>query len=480
MNNHDETIPEDIDFTDNHLTVMEWLFSDLTSLTTTDIQLFLDLYYNRVSDITVFCTHLENSKDTKGNYTVVARSGIGKTSFLYRFVDDQQLCKNLGISIIIVDYRAAIPQTWEGCLLSFVEQSEKCFKIIGYEIHTLLKNTKENLRDNAKAILEHIEYIEGQKNGPHIVIFLDDFDYADDVWFKLLDYFMPFANQSSASVVLTVRPPLYACIKGYDNRQAFHFTKNIKEIKLESLKVREILASRLAPILVRKKSRNFIDFLIDMFKIPSLEERIIKKLGIKKIEELPEFEYPLTEKHNNFMQLITNGDLREVFKIAYDSIRFVMKNRSKLDYREEYGHKRYIIGHENTLKLFCDNKQASYIIINLHQRRSRSGNSLWYNTLEAVKTFGIVDDVHFYPALKTLGHSKDVVNRAINDLLDKPNRFIEPIKIINPRIIKAKGYGNDEYRITDKGDYYLYLVTWPEYKERYGEPGRSLIKEYKS
>jgi len=110
MNNHDETIPEDIDFTDNHLTVMEWLFSDLTSLTTIDRQLFLDLYYNRVADITEFCTHLENSKDTKGNFSIESRSGIGKTSFLYRFLDDPQLCKKLGVSIIIVDYRAAIPQ----------------------------------------------------------------------------------------------------------------------------------------------------------------------------------------------------------------------------------------------------------------------------------------------------------------------------------------------------------------------------------
>jgi len=180
------------------------------------------------------------------------------------------------------------------------------------------------------------------------------------------------------------------------------------------------------------------------------------------------------------MQLITNGDLREVFKIAYDSICFAMQNRSRLESREEYGHKRYVIGHENTLKLFCDKKEANYRIINLHQRKSRSGNSLWYNILEAVKIFGIVDDVHFYPSLETLGHNKIAVDRAMNDLVDKPNRLIEPVKIINPKIIKSKGYGNDEYRITDKGDYYLYLVTWPEYKERYGEPGRSLIKEYKS
>ena len=99
--------------------------------------------------------------------------------------------------------------------------------------------------------------------------------------------------------------------------------------------------------------------------------------------------------------------------------------------------------------------------------------------MEAVLVFGIIDDVHFYPALKAFGHPKQIVDKAIIDLSDKSNRLIEPVKISFPGT-RPKGYSDDEYILTEKGMYYLEIAKWPEYINRFGDYRKSLVEEYKS
>lgn len=104
---------------------------------------------------------------------------------------------------------------------------------------------------------------------------------------------------------------------------------------------------------------------------------------------------------------------------------------------------------------------------------------MWYNVLEAILVFPRIDKIRFYPALQSFGHSKEDVDKAIIDLSDKNKRLIEPVKISFPGT-KPKGYSDNEYKLTDKGKYYLEIAKWPEYIELFQDYGRSLIEEYKS
>ena len=86
----------------------------------------------------------------------------------------------------------------------------------------------------------------------HLLIILDDFDYAESDWFTLLDYFLPFAASDRASVVFTVRPPLLAAIEDYDDRFTHYYVRNCKRITLPPLEAGRVISTRLALMLASK------------------------------------------------------------------------------------------------------------------------------------------------------------------------------------------------------------------------------------
>jgi hypothetical protein len=341
MGKQSEKDKSDFIFTENHDKAIKWLFTNIVTWFNYDKKLFMDLYYNRSKAIRQFTGMLENAKDEyeKKNILITGHPGVGKTSFLCRIIGDEDLCTRIDIKPILVDYSASTSLTISGCMYNFVNQAEKAFKEIKHPIRNLKSNYQEqNIDHNIQKIRNHLNYLKNQ-NVPHIVIFLDDFDYANNIWFDLLDYFIPFAAKSPASMVLSIRHPLKAAIEGYDDRHALHFTRDVNIFDLEPLDIGSVIASRLAPLLQKKKEENWFSFVVNKFKKrEDIAEQLRKKLKITEFRELSEFEYPLTEKHNNFMRKITNGDLRETFDIAYESICFVLKNRNKLKKREEFGH----------------------------------------------------------------------------------------------------------------------------------------------
>lgn len=461
--------------------ILEIFFFDISRLPIEENELFLDLFYDRIGEFRNFQKKLECSKENKENFLIKGRSGIGKTSFIKRFIIDIDLQKRLNICPLFVDYRTAIPKDWIQCILNFIKDTQTTIENRYLDpVHGLKENSESNIRYNINIIYDHLKYLASKKNAPHFVLFLDDFDYAEDTWFKLLDYFMPFAELiSPVSVVLSIRPPLLAEIEAYDNRYTFHFTRNTNIFDLESLSVREVLISRLAPMLVKKEKENSITSLINFFKTKtSLEKKIdtiSKSLGLTSFKELRTFEYPLTEIHNIFMEEITNGDYREIFDMALESICYVLKHYDDLKTREEYGYIRKVIGHERILQIFFDNHNSRHKIIDINKKRSGSNNSLYYNTLEAIKIYQEVDE-KLFSSLKKLGHSEKKVIQAIKFLQAKENRLIEPLRIFSSWRKERRGE-SEEYRCTKKGYFYLKMASWPEYIHRCDHFGKSLIEE---
>lgn len=473
---------QQLEYGKEHELAINALLQDLTRLYPTDKAAFRDLFYDRESQRTKFSVLLKDKCRILDNFVIEGKAGVGKTSFIYSIESDEELRSELNFTPIVVDYRGVVGQSWEICLLNFITSMDKCFKKIGYPIHSLKENSKSNMDENINFIQTHLINLPEDNERPSIVIFLDDFDYAEDDWYKLLKYFLSFASSDITSIVLSARPPLLAAIDSYDERFSFYFTRKPNTIKLGNLNVQNILSARLAPLLAERETQSLWSAIVSTFKRKSAVQRMLKQLGIKDIDALTKFDFPLTDKHCDFMTSITNGNLREIFSIGIQSIIFALEKGNHLKSRIEGGIKRKVIGHEKTLKMFYGHSNPhKYKIININKYKSKKNNSLLYNVLEAVKISKVINS-DFYESLTTssLGHKKKEIDWAIEFLSDKVNRFIEPTKLLpagREKIINL----HKEFKLLDKGKYYLYMADWDEYKSdnRAGDYGKSLIKELK-
>lgn len=457
--------------TAEHLELSTHLFKDLVQLAQVDPGVFDELFYNRTDECARFEGFLENIYRTADNILITGEAGIGKTNFIHRVVRKTDLLKKSSLHPILIDYRDAVPHNARTCLCTLVEQLQIYFSEVNRPIHTLKANTPELVDENLRAISRHLSTLSKDAPKMHPVVFIDDLDYADEEWHELLSYVYPIAGSSIASVVLTVRPHLLAAIDSWDNRFSFCFTRATKHIELNPLQVEHIISSRLVPILAEQATNPLWSYLKARLSNSGSLAKLLGRISQQQPEALGKFEYPFTAQHNDFIRQITNGNIREIFDIAYESLVYIAQHPD-LELRQETYGVRKNIGREGIMQALFDKKDAKYHILNLHQHRSPDGNSLLYNTLEAVRLHrGLSED--FYTDLRGLGHKRNLIDWAVDFLADKSNRLIQPTKYY-PERVRRKLSLFDEYKITDKGEYFIQMADWYEYQKRCGMFGRSL------
>lgn len=455
-------------------------FDDLVDIANNNNhKLFEELYYNRKNQCDEFYALMTEKHSTAQNVLIIGGAGVGKTSFMHKLLIN---CNRKKVFPIFLDYRKIVPRTKEGLLSFFLAEMEKYFTSIAHPIHTLKQSN--TVDQNFQYAFNHLESITKGENHKLLTIFLDDFDYAENEWGELLKYFLPFSNSRNVSLVLSVRPPLLNAIDNYDDRFRYSYIRKARQITLAPISVENVISLRLAPVLSESnKTNKLYGMLISLFSRESELCKIAKAYGTV-IDELPRFEYPLTIKHNTFMQRITSGDLRETFAIAYESLKYILQNHSRLESRMEENTERKIIGREGVLTVLFDNKDSNYKIINLHKERSRkTGNSLHYNILEGIKLFQS-NNHKFYEALSSLGHSELDVDNGIGFLSSKQNKFfVESSAPTESRYAvggtnRSKVRQIREYQALPKLDMYLEICNdWQEYIARCGMPGES-VEQY--
>ena len=450
-------------------------FRDLVDIARYNEAAFDELYYNRETEFTLFNNIMSDARATGINVIVKGQAGSGKSNFIYKLLRNANTLARLQLHAIMIDYRRVIPSNAAGCLIHFLQEVKRYFEVIGEPIHTLKDLTDDKITVNMQVCYKHLEQLPESRT-PHLLIVLDDFDYAENEWFLLLDYFLAFAASRKASVVFTVRPLLLSTVEAYDDRFNHYYNRHCQLIDLKPLDVPRILATRIALILKAKDNCSLYGRICERIRRQCNGFReVLEQLGIKSVDDLPTFEYPFTERHNMFMRRITNGNIREIFDIATDSLIYMLDPNVTIISREEDGVERRSIGREGDLKLFMDDyprKKSPFRIINIHELRSRNGNSLYYNVLELVKLRKVVDDT-FYAILQELGHRQRDIDHALSFLTDKSQRLIEPIRL-RQRSSSTLVYDMPEYRITDKGDYYMQICSWNEYASRCGTCGISV------
>ncbi|MHB9025017.1 MAG: ATP-binding protein [Armatimonadota bacterium] len=327
-------------------------FDDLIELAKHHPGVFNELYYNREDELTFFQSSIENIKTIARNFLIIGDAGVGKSNFIYKFIKYTKAVQTNSIYPIIVDARTSMPVNKYGILFQFIHDIQQYFQEINHEIHTLMDITEDNLLFNYQAIYRHLQSIDKNSIDKHLMIILDDFDYAEEDWFDLLEYYKPFAATDKSSIVFTLRPQLLTTINDYDDRFSHYYVRNVSKIELQPLEVGRVLTMRIALMLATSEKKSLYTRIIERVrKNATALETIVKKMGLSNIDDLPQFEYPFSELHNIFMRRITNGNMREMFDIALDSLIYLFDPDNDIAEREEHGVKRRVMGLEGVIRI---------------------------------------------------------------------------------------------------------------------------------
>ncbi len=453
-------------------------FQDLVSLSRNEKDVFLDLYYNRDTETNEMKSILKNVRNRGNNILIMGDAGSGKSSFMYKVFYEIELLTDYQLYPIIVDYQESVDI--DHLFKTFIDNMITYFNVMERPCNQTKDNTNENITHNIHLLKTHLATQKTTDLVKHLVILLDDFDYVEQHHlFDLLELFMGFGVHPNATLVLAVRPPLFTAINEYDNRFAKNFTRDVHKIELSRLDVKRLISKRLAIILIENQKKHGLTKWWE--RISGKESpylKLLKKMGIENIEDLNKISIPFTDLYLNFIRCITDSNIREIFEIVHDSLIYVLSNYNKLDTVIELDDLEHVekkeIPMEAAMKLFYDNENATFKIININKYRARkTNNSLFYNTMEGVKLYGELHET-FYEAMTRLGHSKKDVDWAITKLKSPEYKLISASKII-PSSVKTKVDKYPEYKISKKGDYYLTnLCYWKEFISRCGPFGTSL------
>jgi hypothetical protein len=400
---------------------------------------------------------------------------------------------------VMIDFRnSPTSDRLQGLKLKFIAKMTEYFDIMGYSISAQIVNRTANIEDNVFIIQEALENLtKDGKKSKQPLIFVDDLDYAEkEELFPILKFLSPYARGKNISIVMCVRPPLYHTILHNDGTYAYLFAHKAKHIEACSMELHSILAKRLAPILLLPdtKPKGFFEHIIEPFKrLQSKEEpyrKLLKELGVKKLDDLISIKYPFTDKYIRFMKEISLDNLREIFVIAIRSLRFILENYKKLENEGE--DERKVIPRKDIIRMFpaiknsnnLDNDTDDYHFFNLHEIKNNRGNSLYLNVLEAMQIYQTNLNPRFKEQLNKVGHADENIEYALRIMARKRHRLLlsydftyakdnaeELLKIDKNSLVVGV-----QYEISDKGLYYLQdISTWQEYIGIYGKSNESIM-----
>jgi len=462
--------------------VFSVLFNDLKLLIKVgEKEAFFDLFYGRSAEVDTFVTQLGHARQLGTNIVVKGDPGSGKTTFIHRIMHDDELLGELRIFPVFLDLREL--NGGGGATLHMeivVSGLAEYFDDVGAPLAGLEDDSTPTV-DRFHRAVAHLNkgITKGLRQKKTVVLFVDDADYCEpDVLPRVLKILARFTSSVNCVVVFACRQPVWNLIFGdTDSTLSRDFRFNSYTLPLPHLPVRDLLISRLAPCLLATEQDDHLHPL-DIVRFKRAFKKLRAIFDVLSLLPSTQFQYPFTKRIESFIQHATNGNVNEMFLVAGELLRYILKNRKELEEGDRPGS--LCVPRPVLLELFDPNKTTEgFRVIKISERvstrrgkgRGRAGNFLLQNVMEAI-TICPVKHHDFYDLLEQVGFS----NEEADEGLDR----CRALRLMRRRVIHV-GLASDidtisEYQLTNKGHYYLfYMIHWEEYIRKFGRSRRSLF-----
>lgn len=194
----------------------------------------------------------------------------------------------------------------------------------------------------------------------------------------------------------------------------------------------------------------------------------LQDLGVKNIEELfnAQINFPFQESYLEFMNKITDSNLRRIFLIAHETIIAMKKDKINLETNKNGI---WEINKDSISKLFIENSKSKWFFLNINQERIKKNNvSLFY---------AILHILHHEPRNKIKINEKksyNIIKNKVKGISTK--KIVQACETLSSKewaLIDFIGFYDDnddnmEYKLNRKGLYYLEVANWKQYIKKYG------------
>ncbi len=385
------------------------------------------------------------------NVIIVGEPGSGKTSLIH-FVFINLKKKYENIFPIILDYRNIVPRNAKSLLKEFVINARKYFDEIDFPINSITNVTNlDNCEDHSSEIQKHLAKIPLSKLTKKMVILLDDLDYSEQTYIKILEeYFLPYTMNPKTIVVLSVREPLLNSLRQLDILRLY-YSQYPREIKIPNDDIEYILHNRLKCLYDTKKDleqRSIKEKIFAAFKRKSLDEILIKKL-LEIEPDIFDIDYKLPF-NDTFYSKITH--------ITYYNFRIIEQIIPEfLQYKKSHPE---ICISENFYNIFIELfKDRPNILQNLTRDKTRSAKKKKNNNnvLQIVLEYFYFEEVannYFYEEMHSYGISKEECDKSIVTLVSTPYSMLVP-DFIYEKKSSMKETVIKKFKINIKGKQYV-------------------------
>jgi hypothetical protein len=465
------------------------LFLALDRYASEEIRLLF--FVTRGEDIERLESSLLVSEETGDNFLLVGESGVGKSAFLSHFLNQSPFVKTISKRLSSIDL-GLIPhdQMRQALRMRIVRAVEKLFQ--GANIQKKLWSpramaTYDECIYTLDGLKPQLEKCDRQSILQHVII--DDVDHlGGEAFCELLEDIRPLLLSPLFSVVIACRRPAYNAIRLYhDLNITFSFSESLK-IELEPLAVGAILSARTQFLSSSGTLATLLDGPIKNVK-PLWEHLKSTFDGPTHGRDKPVlFKYPFAEQQEQFMQEMSNGNIRQVLMYAQEFLTYMADDMEPWRKADEGDHvSGYWVGRSGIISHFTRaNVNGQIRIHDLNERKTHA-----YVPRDAVKkkvsdflSIGcatyilVMETIEKYNASQTLdpaylrelefryGISPADFSSAVADLQGK---FIIRERTLAARDPSGHTPHQKQYELTDRGTYYLKdLIHWQQYIDLYG------------
>jgi hypothetical protein len=427
---------------------MRQIMRDISKAPARVFQLY---YYPRVINDECLSARIRGAALPGRNIFLLGRTGEGKTCFLRNYqINNPSFEVGFGsgkkkdISYLPIEFDTPEwrPEaTDEELLAKIVRGLEKY--LLEYDLLPHDYDRTTALSSRYHLAVKALNELEFQKKRTQLVVFIDDIDHAPvEFQIRFLNAIYPLLRSPGCVCVYAVRPPAYSTALTRASGKLATVFLDFDTVELRPLAIKTVANHRAKATLDSTDLR------------AEIEEPDLSLKGFQ-------YQYLVPDTIDNFVQQYCCGNLRTMSKLL---VRFT-DELEKL--RETAQDAR--IGRTRILELMRSE------IFDIFAEKNSKGFSPRFSVLQMLKMQNRIDE-RFYSVLAGCAFDRVAVDACLAQLYE--HDVIEESLVADSyaRMIDAEAPMVREYVLTKKGNWLMNMAEWPQYRQVFVPPKRTLTQ----